>query len=197
MQSPPSLSTHSRCHAPRSDGGKNRAWVKTIGSFISCLRGPCVVSGLQSLMATWYQDDGDSNARRGRASSPVIPGWWPFPLPSRVILSWLAWSSTSPRLAWSRFSPHPLLMAGPGPPPPAWASYPSLGLAAAALSVQAHGSPLSLLTAILSCSQPLVAPLPCPPVQPILILSRRLWAVPCPQSVSVSLSISHPQLCPL
>ena len=61
---PLSLSTHYRCHAPRSDREKNRAWVKTIGSFISCLRGPCVVSGLQSLMATWYQDDGDSNARR-------------------------------------------------------------------------------------------------------------------------------------
>ena len=63
----------------------------------------------------------------------------------------------SPGLAWSRSS-HPLLMAGPGPPPAACASYPSplsgqdwrpqLCLA------RAPCSPLSLLTAILSSLAP-------------------------------------------
>ena len=102
---PLSLSTHSRCHAPRSDREKNRAWVKTIGSFISCLRGPCVVSGLQSLMATWYQDDGDSNARReARPAAQWSQVGDPFLSPLQSSYRDLLDPPLAHSMAWSRSS---------------------------------------------------------------------------------------------
>ena len=142
--------------------------MKTIGSFISCLHRPCVVPGLQSLMATRYQDGGDSNAsqERGRPSGqqpgdPQVGD--PFLSPLESSYRDLLDPPPSPGLAWSRSS-HPLLMAGQTgaaasslcqlPLSPLWS-----GLAAAALS--GPGSVLTSLTINrhfeLPGSQPLVA----------------------------------------
>ena len=206
MQAHP-LSTHSRCHELRSDGGKNRAWVKTIGSFISCLHRPCVVPGLQSLMATRYQDGGDSNAsqERGRPSGqqpgdPQVGD--PFLSPLESSYRDLLDPPPSPGLAWSRSS-HPLLMAGqtgaaasslyrPVTPLP---SLVRIGGPWQLCLGRAQCSPLSLLTAILSSLAPSHWWPPQPPCAQSQLpaayfdprLSPELYSVPSPCQ-----SLSHP-----
>lgn len=131
--------------------------------------GVCGLAPAESLMATRYQDGGDSNASQA-SLSPVIPRLVTLssPLSSHLIVT-CSILRPGPRLGLSLSSS---TSDGPGPcrhqPVPVTPLSPLWsGLAAAALS--GPGSPLSLLTAILSsspplllCCQPLVAtPAPC------------------------------------
>ena len=145
--------------------------------------------GLQSLMETRYQDDGDSNASQERERPwPQVGDPFLSPLSSHVIVTcWILQGAPLGLVS----SSHLLLMAGAASRAAcATAGYPSPlslpGLAAVLDWDSAQASPLSLLTAMLSQSMST----PRPP-RPCLAYfdPRRPWLH---QSVSVSLSSLAP-----